>query len=73
MTTSSFPYRPATFIAAAAAVAALAVGSVAVSLPWGTDHPSAPGQPAKSSTHQSTTNAHHFEYTTSGGRIMVGE
>jgi NAD/NADP transhydrogenase alpha subunit len=73
MTTSSINHRPAPFIAAAAAVAAIAVGSVAVSVAHHPSQPSAPGQQSQSSVQQHTSAADHFSPTTSGGRVMVGE
>jgi hypothetical protein len=72
-TTSSINRRPAPFIAAAVAVAAIAVGSVAVSAAHHPGQPSAPGQQSLSSVQQNTPTADHFRPTTSGGRVMVGE
>jgi hypothetical protein len=69
MTASSINHRPAPFIAAAAAVVAIAAGSVALSASHGD---SAPGpQPQVSASH--APRAHHYQPTTSGGRVMVGE
>ncbi len=68
MTTSSIKHRPAPFIAAAAAVVAIAAGSVALSVSRDAGAPAQ--QPPLSVTH-----AHHshFQPTTSGGRVMAGE
>jgi hypothetical protein len=71
MTTSTINnHRPAPFIAAAAAVAAIAAGSVVFSV---SHHDSAPVPqlPPTSVVHTQSTG--HFHPTTSGGRVMVGE
>ncbi len=65
-------HRPTPFIAAAAAVVALVAGSVAVSVAHDRSDPSAPGQQPQTSVQQDTPKAHHFHYTTSGGRVMPG-
>lgn len=72
MTTSSIHHRPAPFIAAAAAVAAIAAGTVALTLSQDADQPSAPGQQPLTSVQQDLPPGHHFHPTTSGGRVMVG-
>jgi hypothetical protein len=69
MTASSINQRPAPFIAAAAAVAAIVAGSVALSV---SHHASAPGQQQPTSVVH-TSRVHHFHPTTSGGRVMLGE
>ena len=71
--TTSINHRPAPFNAAAAAVAALAAGSVAFSVLHHHTHPSAPGQQSQTSFRQDTPRAHPLHPTTSGGRVMVGE
>jgi len=71
MTTSSIHHRPAPFIAAAAAVAAIAAGTVALSLSQDSGQPTPPIQ---SQTSVGTPpGAHHFQPTTSGGHVMLGE
>jgi hypothetical protein len=70
MTTSTIHHRPAPFIAAAAAVAAIAAGSVALAVSHESSHPGAPGQQLQTSVQQHAR-AHHFHPTTSGGRVMV--
>ena len=71
MTSLSIHHRPAPFVAAAAAVAAIAAGSVALAVSQDSNEPSAP--PAhQSSVQQDAPRVHHFHYTTSGGRVMVG-
>lgn len=71
MTSLSIHHRPAPFVAAAAAVAAIAAGSVALAVSHDSNEPSAP--PAhQSSVQQDAPRVHHFHYTTSGGRVMVG-
>jgi hypothetical protein len=70
MTTLSIHHRPAPYVAAAAAVAAIAAGSVALAVSHDANDPSAPAQ--QSSVQQDAPQTHHFHYTTSGGRVMVG-
>ena len=70
MTTLSIHHRPAPFIAAAAAVAAIAAGSVALAVSQDANEPSAPAQQSSVQQH---TQTQHFHPTTSGGRVMVGE
>ena len=72
MTTSSIHHRPTPFIAAAAAVAAIAAGTVALSLSQDADQPSAPGQQPLTSVQQNLPPSHHFHPTTSGGHVMLG-
>ncbi len=67
MTTSAITHRPVPFIAAAAAVAAIAAGSVALSL----SHDASDPAPQPSVSHVQTTRTHHFQPTTSGGRTMI--
>ena len=71
MTTSTIHHRPAPFIAAAAAVAAIAAGTVALTLSHDSDQPGGPGQQPQTSVQQNA-HTHHFHPTTSGGRVMVG-
>jgi hypothetical protein len=73
MSTTSISHRPAPFIAAAAAVAAIAASSVALSLAQHDTHPSAPAEQSQTSVGSDTQRAHHFEPPTSGGHIMVGQ
>jgi hypothetical protein len=73
MTTSSIHHRPAPFIAAAAAVAAIAAATVAVSVSHDSDPGGAPAEQSQTSVQQTTPRAHHFQPTTSGGRVMLGE
>jgi hypothetical protein len=73
MSTTLISHRPAPFIAAAVAVAAIAAGSVALSVSQSTHDPSAPGDQSQTSVGHDTTRAHHFHPTTSGGLVMVGE
>ena len=68
MTTLSIHHRPVPFIAAAAAVAAIAAGSVALSV----SHDAAEPGPQAPISHVQTPRSHHFEPTTSGGRTMLG-
>jgi hypothetical protein len=71
MTTSSINnHRPAPFIAAAAAVAAIAAGSVVFSL---AHHDSAPVPQLQPTSIVHTQPTGHFHPTTSGGHVMVGE
>jgi hypothetical protein len=71
MTTLSIHHRPAPFIAAAAAVAAIAAGSMAVAVSHDAARPSAPAQRSHTSVPQDTT-TDHFHPTTSGGHVMLG-
>jgi negative regulator of sigma E activity len=71
MTTSTIHHRPAPFIAAAA-VAAIAAVAVGVSLTHHHDQPSAPGQQNQTTVQQDLPRGHHFQPTTSGGRVMLG-
>ena len=76
MSTTSIHHRPVPFYAAAAAavaVGALAVGSVAVAVSHDSGHPGAPGGQPQTSVQQNPPRAHHFQPTTSGGRVMLGE
>lgn len=73
MTASSIHHRPAPFIAAAAAVAAIAAGSVALSVSHHPTDSNAPTQQSLTSLRQNTPPAHRFHPTTSGGRIMLAE
>jgi len=68
MTALSINRRPVPFIAAAAAVAAIAAGSLALSVSHET-----PGPQPPISVGQDTSSAHHFQPTTSGGRVMLGQ
>ena len=70
-TTSITHHRPAPFIAAAAAVTALAAGSVVLALSQDDGRPSAPGEQSHSSVQQQAPRTHHFHPTTSGGRVMI--
>ena len=72
MTTLSIQHRPAPFIAAAAAVAAIAAGGVALSVSHDTGHPSAPGEQSQVQVRPDKPGVHHFDPTTSGGRVMAG-
>ncbi len=77
MTTSTITHRPhhrphhrvALFVAAAAAVATIAAGSVAFAL---ARDGSTPAPHHSTSTGQSQAH-HQFQYTTSGGHVMLGE
>ena len=71
-TTTAQHHRPAPFIAAAAAVAALAVGGVAWSVTHEPDQQVAPGGPSQVSEKPDPPLRHHFQPTTSGGRVMIG-
>ena len=51
-------------------MAAIAAGSVALAVSHDSNEPSAPAQ--QSSVQQDAPHIHHFHYTTSGGRVMVG-
>jgi hypothetical protein len=73
MTTLSIHQRPAPFIAAAAAVAAIAAGSVALAVSHDADAPGAPAQQSHTSVQQDALRVHHFHPTTSGGRVMLGQ
>ena len=71
MTTSTIHHhRPAPFIAAAAAVAAIVAGSVAFSV---ADHASAPGQQLEPTSIVHTPRVHHSHPTPTGGRVMPVE
>jgi hypothetical protein len=72
MTALSLHQRPVPLIAAAAAVVAIAAGSLAMSVADRSNDPGAPGQPAQVSGGD-TPQAHHFHPTTSGGHVMPGE
>ncbi|HEX4687810.1 MAG TPA: hypothetical protein VH228_13595 [Nocardioides sp.] len=71
MTTLSIHHRPAPFIAAAAAVAAIAAGSVALAASHDTGGPSAPGGHTQVSVRPDPPLWHHVA-TTSGGHVMLG-
>ena len=73
MTTTTLSHRPAPFIAAAAAVAAIAVGSVAWSVTQPSSHPGAPGGHSQTSVQPDSPQGHHFQPTTSGGHVMLGD
>jgi NAD/NADP transhydrogenase alpha subunit len=70
MTTTSINHRPAPFLAAAAAVAVIAAGSVALSL---SHHASTSDQQPQPTSVVHAQRAHHFHPTTSGGRVMLGQ
>jgi len=70
MTTLTIHHRPAPFIAAAAALAALAAGTTALALSDHSSQPVAPG--GQTSLTQDLPKGHHFDPTTSGGRVQVG-
>ena len=70
MTTSTIHHRPAPFVAAAAAVAAIVAGSVAFSV---ADHASAPGQQLEPTSIVHTPRVHHFHFAPTGGRVMPVE
>lgn len=72
MSTTSITHRPAPFIAAAVAVAAIAAGSVALAVSQNATHPSAPAQQSHTSVQSNTPPNQHFHPTTSGGRVMLG-
>ena len=61
--------RPTSFLAAGVAVAAIAAGTVAVSV---SHHAGAPAeQPSMTTSHQEHHRSHPA--TTSGGRVLLGE
>ena len=72
MSMLSINHRPAPFIAAAAAVAAITAGTLAMSVSHHPSQPSAPGQQSQTSVRQDTLRAHDFHPTTSGGHVMLG-
>ena len=73
MSTTSITHRPAPFIAAAAAVVAIAAGSVALSVSLHSSDPTAPAERSHTSVRTDTPRAHHFHPTTSGGHVMLGQ
>jgi hypothetical protein len=73
MTTSSIHHRPAAWVAAAAAVTAIAAGSVAVSLSRDAGQPTQPVEHSQVSVGHNAPQAFHYHPTTSGGRVMLGE
>lgn len=70
MATLPTTHRPTSLIAAAAVATAIAAGALAWSLSQPSDQPAAPAVHSQS---QPSTPAHHFEPTTSGGRVILGE
>jgi hypothetical protein len=70
MSTTSITHRPTSFVAAGAAVLALAAGGVALSVSQGSGNPSAPAEHAPQT--QVDTAPQHHHPTTSGGRVMLG-
>ena len=72
MTTLSIHQRPTPFIAAAAAVAALAAGALVFTVSDGSGQPSAPGDQAKVSIQKDAPRTHHAHPTTGGGHVMLG-
>jgi hypothetical protein len=73
MTTTTLNHRPAPFIAAAAAVVALAAGGLAFAVSHDSSQPSAPEQGSQTSVQHQAPRAHHFHPTTSGGHVMIGQ
>ncbi|MFZ2012988.1 MAG: hypothetical protein WAV00_04130 [Nocardioides sp.] len=71
MSTTSITHRPTSYVAAAAGVAVIAVGSLFLVVSQGGGQPSAPADQAKTSVQHTTSQ--DFRPTTSGGRVMVGE
>jgi hypothetical protein len=74
MSTTSITHRPTSFVAAAAAVIALAAGGAVLSISLQSeDTPNAPAQqPAQTKVHPTTPKAYHAHPTTSGGHVMPG-
>ena len=72
MTTLSIHQRPTPFIAAAAAVAALAAGALVFSVSDDSGHPSAPAENPPVSVQKDTPQTHHGHPTTGGGHVMLG-
>ncbi len=72
MTTLSIHQRPTPFIAAAAAVAALAAGALVFSVTDDSSQPSAPGEKSPASVQKDAPRTHHAHPTTSGGHVMLG-
>jgi len=70
MSTLSIHHRPAPLIAATVTVAALAAGTAALALSAQDGQPAAPG--GQSSVSHALPKGHHFDPTTSGGRVQVG-
>jgi len=73
MTTLPTTHRPTSLIAAAAVAAAVAAGALAVSLPHSSDQPGPPSDQPPTSVHRTTPTVDHFQSTTSGGRVILGE
>lgn len=72
MSTTSITHRPTSFVAAGAAILALAAGGVALSIAQQSDNdPSAPAQHTQQTQVQPNT-PHHHHSTTSGGHVMPG-
>ena len=70
MSTASITQRPISKATAAAAVlAAVAIGSLSLFGNGSANSPSAPAQPQQTVQ----LGGHHFAPTTSGGRVMVGQ
>jgi hypothetical protein len=71
MSTTTLTHHPVPMAAAAAAVVAIALGGVAFSIANDSS-----GSVAPSDQHQQTvvqsSHGHHFQPTTSGGKVMTG-
>jgi hypothetical protein len=71
-TTASIARRPVPTIAAAAALAAgIAIGALTLTGQDTTQSPS-PSSPAQLTRTAQTTQHHHWQPTTAGGRVMTG-
>jgi hypothetical protein len=73
MSTTFITHRPHPLIAAAAAVAAFAVGSLAVSVSHHQGQPATPAPQPQTVAHSTTPHQQPFLRTTSGGRVLLGE
>jgi len=72
MTTLSIHQRPTPFIAAAAAVVALAAGALVFSVSDDSSNPSAPADNSPVSVQKHPSRTHHVHPTTGGGHVMLG-
>jgi hypothetical protein len=74
MSTTSITHRPTSFVTAAAAVLALAVGGVAWSLSQEGGNPAAPAEHSlQSQVQPASPQTHHGHGPAVGGHVMIGQ
>jgi streptogramin lyase len=71
MSTSTITHHPAPFAAAAAAVVAVALAVVGVSIAHDSGSAVAPTDPVQ--VVAAPHHGGHFEYSSSGGKVMIGQ